>query len=90
MYMPMAVLSRRATFSQLLGVWATTWLGNLVGAVTLAALFKALALFASHLDHARIAVSNNAAVIEMATMRQFRTSLKRLSRSAPEQGEDSG
>ncbi|RWX36699.1 formate/nitrite transporter family protein [Rhizobium leguminosarum] len=41
MYMPLAVLSRRATFSQLLGVWATTWLGNLVGAVTLAALFKA-------------------------------------------------
>ncbi|WP_246648297.1 formate/nitrite transporter family protein [Rhizobium laguerreae] len=43
MYMPLAVLSRRATFSQLLGVWATTWLGNLVGAVTLAALSKPLA-----------------------------------------------
>lgn len=30
----------------------------------------ALAMFASHLDHARIAVSNVTAVIEMATMRQ--------------------
>lgn len=32
-----------------------------------------LALFASHLDHARIAVSSNTAVIEMATMRHLRT-----------------
>lgn len=39
---------------------------------------KELALFASHLDHARIAVSNNTAVIEMATMRRLRTFYYRL------------
>ncbi|WP_426122862.1 formate/nitrite transporter family protein [Pararhizobium sp. PWRC1-1] len=41
MYMPMAVMSRRATVSQMIAVWAVTWIGNLAGAVLLAALYKA-------------------------------------------------
>jgi nitrite transporter NirC len=41
MYMPMAVLSGRSTIPQLFGVWTATWLGNFVGAVVLALLFKA-------------------------------------------------
>jgi nitrite transporter len=41
MYMPMAVLSRRATMAELLMVWIVTWLGNLAGAVILALLLHA-------------------------------------------------
>jgi nitrite transporter NirC len=41
MYMPMAVLSKRATIPQMFGVWAITWLGNLFGAIMLALLIKA-------------------------------------------------
>ncbi|KQV70213.1 formate/nitrite transporter family protein [Rhizobium sp. Root1220] len=39
MYMPFAVFSRKATIGEMLSVWATTWLGNLVGAIVLAAIF---------------------------------------------------
>jgi len=40
MYMPMAVLSGKAKISQMLSVWVVTWLGNLVGAILLAAMIK--------------------------------------------------
>ncbi|ULJ75789.1 formate/nitrite transporter family protein [Rhizobium gallicum] len=41
MYMPLAVLSRRASVPQMLAVWMVTWIGNLAGALILAALLKA-------------------------------------------------
>jgi len=41
MYMTMSALSRRSSCSDVLLVWVVTWLGNLVGAVMLAALLKA-------------------------------------------------
>lgn len=39
MYMPLAVLTRRARLSDMLLVWCAAWIGNLVGAVVLAGLF---------------------------------------------------
>jgi nitrite transporter len=39
MYMPMGLLRRRVGWSELIGVWAMSWLGNLVGAALLAVLF---------------------------------------------------
>jgi nitrite transporter NirC len=39
MYMPLALLSGKASFVDVLSVWATAWVGNLVGAAMLAALF---------------------------------------------------
>ncbi|MBM7043835.1 formate/nitrite transporter family protein [Rhizobium lusitanum] len=39
MYMPLAVLTRRARLSDMLLVWCSAWVGNLVGAVVLAGLF---------------------------------------------------
>lgn len=41
MYMPMAVLSGRASVAQTVAVWTITWIGNLLGAILLAALVKA-------------------------------------------------
>ncbi|QFY62566.1 nitrite transporter NirC (plasmid) [Rhizobium grahamii] len=39
MYMPLAVLTRRARLSDVLLVWCSTWVGNLIGALALAGLF---------------------------------------------------
>lgn len=39
-YMPLALLSRRTSIKDTLGVWITCWLGNLAGAIALALLFK--------------------------------------------------
>lgn len=39
MYMPLAVLTGRARLWDVLLVWCSAWIGNLIGAVTLAALF---------------------------------------------------
>jgi nitrite transporter NirC len=39
MYMPLAVLTRRAGISDMLLVWCCTWIGNLIGAAILAGLF---------------------------------------------------
>ncbi|MDI7864228.1 formate/nitrite transporter family protein [Rhizobiaceae bacterium n13] len=39
MYMPLAVLTRRARISDMLFVWCSAWMGNLIGAVILAGLF---------------------------------------------------
>ncbi|MBB3388369.1 nitrite transporter NirC [Rhizobium sp. BK275] len=39
MYMPLAVLTRRSRISDMLLVWASSWIGNLIGAVVLAGLF---------------------------------------------------
>jgi len=39
MYMPLAVLTGRARPSDVMLVWASAWIGNLIGAVMLAALF---------------------------------------------------
>jgi nitrite transporter NirC len=41
MSMTLAVLERRSSFNALGAVWATSWLGNLAGALLLAALFVA-------------------------------------------------
>ncbi len=38
MYMPLAVLTRRAGLADMIGVWCAAWVGNLIGAVILAAL----------------------------------------------------
>ncbi|OEC96098.1 MULTISPECIES: formate/nitrite transporter family protein [unclassified Rhizobium] len=39
MYMPLAVLTRRAGLSDMLLVWCAAWIGNLIGAAILAGLF---------------------------------------------------
>ncbi|MBY5705714.1 nitrite transporter NirC [Rhizobium leguminosarum] len=39
MYMPLAVLSGRSRVTEMLGVWAACWCGNLIGGVILAGLF---------------------------------------------------
>ncbi len=39
MYMPLAVLSGRARVSDMIAVWLVCWVGNLIGALTLASLF---------------------------------------------------
>ena len=39
MNMPLAVLERRSSWDALIAVWATSWLGNLAGALMLSALF---------------------------------------------------
>ncbi|MBB3659744.1 nitrite transporter NirC [Rhizobium sp. BK650] len=39
MYMPLAVLTQRVHIADMLLVWVTAWIGNLVGAIVLAGLF---------------------------------------------------